>query len=69
MLHCMAYGAGTIRDDQGQWNLGFVRRVNTTDVLNAKLWAILWGLVFCKLLSLKDVELASDSQAAIRMLG
>ncbi|KAK8979447.1 hypothetical protein V6N11_073446 [Hibiscus sabdariffa] len=59
---------GVLRDDLGQWLLGFARFVGRCDVLVAELWGIHNGLLRAWGLCYPRVELESDCLEAVRIL-
>ncbi|EOY16691.1 Polynucleotidyl transferase, putative [Theobroma cacao] len=59
---------GIIRDDKGEWMLGFIHKIGITFSLNAELWALLQGLNLCWRRGFRKVQVESDSFLAIQKL-
>ena len=63
-----AGGGGLIRDDQGNWIIGFTRKIGKTSSFLAETWALRDGLILCKQLKLNAVMVELDAKALIDAL-
>lgn len=60
-----AGGGGLIRDENGDWVTGFVRRIGNTNSFIAKLWALRDGLQLCLQIHAHSVIIESDAKAIV----
>lgn len=63
-----AGGGGLIRDENGNWIVGFARKVEVTTCFLAKLWAIRDGLSLCHSHKFPAVEVEIDAKSIVDAL-
>ena len=63
----VSYG-GIVRDDIGNWILGYYGFIGKTKITEAELWSIHQGLKITKDKDWKQVIIETDSQAAMNLL-
>ena len=61
----VARGGGLIRDNQGNWVVGFSRRIGVTNSFMAEVWALRDGLMLCNQMNLSDVIVEIDAKALV----
>lgn len=61
----VAGGGGLIRDEYGNWVVGFSRRIGITNSFMAEAWALRDGLILCDQMKLSDVIVELDSKALV----
>ena len=59
---------GVIRDDCGNWILGFNRRIGITNSFCAELWGLREGLIMCCNLNISSIIVELDAKAVIEAL-
>nr|XP_023914616.1 uncharacterized protein LOC112026163 [Quercus suber] len=63
-----AGGGGLIRDDQGNWIMGFSRKIGKANSFLAETWVLRDGLLLCIQLNLNDVVVELDAKALVDAL-
>ena len=63
-----AGGGGLIRDDQGNWIIGFTRKISKAYSFLAETWALHDGLLLCNQLNLNVVMVELDAKALVDAL-
>ncbi|GLT95486.1 hypothetical protein SLE2022_131660 [Rubroshorea leprosula] len=63
-----AAGGGVFRDSNGNWILGFVRRIGSTDSLSTELWALRDGLKLAVDFQFTHIIVETDSYIASQLL-
>ena len=63
-----AGGGGLIRDEEGNWILGFSRQIGVTSSFIAELWALRDGLILCVERSFTVVVIEMDAKAIFEVL-
>ena len=61
----MAGGGGLIRDGNGDWVIGFARKIGTTTSFMAELWALRDGLLLCLQIQAQAVCVELDAKAVV----
>ena len=61
----MAGGGGLIRDGNGDWVIGFARKIGTTTSFMAELWALRDGLLLCLQIQAQAVCVELDAKAIV----
>ena len=61
-------GGGLIRDDRGNWIMGFTRKIGKTNSFLAETWALRDGLLLCNQLNLNVVMVELDAKALVDTL-
>ena len=61
----MAGGGGGIRDEEGNWVVGFARRIRLASSFLAKLWALRDGLLLCLKSHIKAMIIEMDAKAIV----
>ena len=64
----LAGGGGVLRDDQGNWVLGYSRKIGRTTSFLAELWALRDGLHLCLSKNHLDVEVELDAKIIVDAL-
>ena len=59
---------GVIRDDSGQWIVGFSKCIGITNSFAAKLWGLREGLILCCNLNVSSLEIELDAKAIADIL-
>ncbi|KAK9990593.1 hypothetical protein SO802_025578 [Lithocarpus litseifolius] len=63
-----AGGGGLIRDDRGNWIMGFTRKIGKANCFLAEMWALRDGLLLCNELNLNAVMVELDAKALVDAL-
>ena len=63
-----AEGGGLIRDDQGNWIMGFTRKIGKANNFLVETWALRDGLLLCNQLNLNAVMVELDAKALVDAL-
>ena len=61
----MAGGRGLIRDGNGDWVIGFARKIGTTTSFMVELWALRDGLLLCLQIQAQVVLVELDAKAVV----
>lgn len=61
-------GGGLIRDDRGNWVVGFSRKIGKVNSFLAEIWALRDGLILCNQLNLNAVMVELDAKALVDAL-
>ena len=61
----MAKGGGLIRDGNGDWVIGFARKIGTTTSFMVELWALRDGLLLCLQIQAQVVLVELDAKAVV----
>ena len=64
----LAGGGGVIREESGNWVVGFSRKIGVTSNFDAELWALRDGLTICVNKNFQSVEVELDAKAIIDVL-
>ena len=64
----LAARGGVIRDGNGNWVVGFLRKIGNTSSFMAKLWALRDGLLICVNHNYTVVEVEVDAKVVIDVL-
>ena len=64
----IAGGGGLIRDEQGNWVIGFTRKIGKANSFLAEIWALRDGLILCNQLDLNAVMVELDAKALVDAL-
>ena len=56
---------GLLRDDHGNWLVGFARRIGTTTSFVAELWGLRDGLSLCYNLNIPSIIVELDAKAIV----
>ena len=64
----LAGGGGVIRDEIGNWVVGFSRRIGVTSSFEAELWALRDGLIIYVDKKFQAIEVEIDAKAIIDIL-
>ena len=64
----IAGGGGVIREEAGNWVVGFSRKIGVTSSFDAELWALRDGLTICVNKNFQSVEVELDAKAIIDVL-
>lgn len=59
---------GLIKDDQGNWMVGFSRNIGQANSFMAETWALWDGLMLCLQLNLQNVVIELDARALVDAL-
>ena len=59
----LAGGGGIIRDEEGNWIVGFARNIGITNNFQAELWGLRDGLTLCVERNFSAVEVELDARA------
>ena len=57
-----------IRDEVGNWVIGFSRKIGRTDSFAAEMWALCDGLQLCQQMSARAVLIKLDAKAIVDVL-
>jgi len=60
-----AGGGGLIRDGNGEWVIGFARKIGTTTSFMAELWALRDGLLLCLQIQAQAICVELDAKAVV----
>ena len=60
-----AAGGGLIRDEVGNWVIGFSRKIGRIDSFAAEMWALRDGLQLCQQMSVRAVLIELDAKALV----
>ena len=60
-----AAGGGLIRDERGNWVIGFTRKLGTVNSFTAEIWALRDGLLLCCQMKLPAVIVELDAKALV----
>ena len=60
-----AGGGGLVRDENGDWVMGFARRIGNTSSYLAELWALRDGLQLCLQINAQSVVIELDAKAIV----
>ena len=63
-----AAGGGLIRDDRGNWVMGFSRKIGRADSFVAEIWALRDGLQLCRHLNIGAVVIELDAKSLVEVL-
>ena len=63
-----ATGGGLIRDDYGNWVMGFSRKIGRVDSFVAEIWALRDGLQLCRQLNIDAVVIELDAKSLVDVL-
>lgn len=63
-----ATGGGLIRDEGGNWVIGFSRKIGRTDSFAAEMWALRDGLQLCQQMSACAVLIELDAKSLVDVL-
>ena len=58
-------GRGVIRDEEGNWVIGYARRIGLANSFITKLWALRDGLFLCLQAHIQDVIIEMDAKAIV----
>ncbi|XP_075652482.1 uncharacterized protein LOC142622815 [Castanea sativa] len=61
----LAGGGGLIRDELGNWVIGFSKRIGSTNSFMAEDWALRDGLLLCNPMNLSDIIVEIDAKALV----
>ena len=61
-------GGGLIRDDRGNWIMGFTRKISKANSFLAETWALRDGLLLCNQLNLNAIMVELDAKALVNAL-
>ena len=64
----LAGGGGVIREEAGNWVVGYSRKIGVTSSFDAELWALRDGLTICVNKNFQSVEVELDAKAIIDVL-
>ena len=64
----VAEGGGLIRDDRGNWIVGYSRKIGKTNSFLAETWALRDGLLLCIQLNLNAIMVELDAKALVDAL-
>ena len=56
---------GLIRDDIGNWVIGFSRRIGIINSFMVEVWALRDGLMLCNQMNLSDIIVELDAKALV----
>ena len=59
---------GLVRDEQGEWVVGFTRHIGSTNSFIAELWGLREGLLLCCNLNIQSLIVEMDAQAVVAVL-
>ena len=63
-----AKGEGLIRDDRGNWIIGFTRKIDKANSFLTETWAMRDGLLLCNQLNLNAITVKLDAKALVDAL-
>ncbi|KAK9993884.1 hypothetical protein SO802_023587 [Lithocarpus litseifolius] len=63
-----AAGGGLIRDEVGNWVIGFSRRIGRADSFVAEIWALRDGLQLCHQINARAVMIELDAKSLVEVL-
>ncbi|KAL0007565.1 hypothetical protein SO802_009067 [Lithocarpus litseifolius] len=63
-----AAGGGLIRDDMGNWVVGFTRKLGNVNSFTAEVWALRDGLILCHQMKFPAVIIELDAKALVDAL-
>ena len=63
-----AAGGGLVRDEDGNWVIGFSRKISRTDGFAAEMWALRDGLQLCQQMNARAVLIELDAKALVDIL-
>ena len=58
-------GGGVVRDDQGNWVIGFARKIGPVNSFLAKLWSLRDGLFLCVQAQVQVLIVEMDAKALV----
>ena len=61
----MAREGGVIKDEEGNWVVGFAKRIGSASSFLAKLWALWDGLLLCLKSHIKAMIIKMDAKAIV----
>ena len=61
----LAGGGGVVRDDQGNWVIGFARRIGPVNSFIAELWSLRDGLFLCVQAQVQALIVEMDAKALV----
>ena len=61
-------GGGVIRDSNGEWVAGFVRKLGSMSSILAELWALKDGLLLARQLDILNVNIELDADLIVHLL-
>ena len=61
----IAGGGGLLRDDAGNWVMGFARKIGKADSFLAELWELRDGLLLCQQMNLTAIVIELDAKAIV----
>ena len=61
----LAEGGGVIRDEEGNWVIGYARRIGSANSFLVKLWALQDGLFLCLQAHIQAVIIKMDAKAIV----
>lgn len=64
----LAGAGGVIRDDRGNWVVGFSRKIGKTNSFVAEIWALRDGLFLCNQMNLSALIIELDAKALVDAL-
>ena len=64
----MAGYGGVVRDEEGIWIAGFMRRIGATTSFEAELWGLRDGLMLCSNLNISSLVVELDAKAIVDVL-
>ncbi|KAK9998044.1 hypothetical protein SO802_017647 [Lithocarpus litseifolius] len=64
----VAGGGGVLRDERGDWVIGFARNIGRASSFTAELWALRDGLSICLVENFLKVEVEMDAKILVNML-
>ena len=62
-LHRLAGCGGVVRDEDGQWEAGFSKRIGITSSFAAEMWGLCEGLKLCCNLNIRCLEVEIDRKS------
>ena len=66
--HEIASGGGLIRNENGDWVMGFARSLGQTSRIMAELWALKDGLTIASQLRITDICVELDAELIVLLL-
>ena len=67
-LHGLAGCGGVVRNEDGQWVVGFSKRIGITSSFAAELWGPHEGLKLCCNLNIRCLEVEMDAKSIVEVL-
>ena len=67
-LHDLVSYGGVVRNDDGQWVVGFSKRIGVTSSFAIELWGIREGLKLCCNLNIHCLEIEMDAKSIVDVL-